>query len=163
MGTRNHPLLDRHAYFVTTTTAERARIFRDPQVANLFIEGLLTLRDELGFLLLSYVVMPEHVHLIVIPGPTVALPRIMQHIKGRFARRFNEGAGAKGKVWQPRYYESIMRDERSLLAAVEYIEQNPVKAGLAPDASQYPYSSASRLTTDLEGFMSGERMAAWPG
>ena len=53
MGTRNHPLLERHAYFVTTTTAERARIFSDPEIANLFIEGLLTLRDELGSATLS--------------------------------------------------------------------------------------------------------------
>jgi len=142
--------------------SEEDTYLRAPTAANLFVKELLSLRNELGFLLLSYVIMPEHVHLILVPGPTAALPKVMQHIKGRFARRFNRLTRAQGKVWQSRYYESIMRDERSLVAAVEYIDQNPVVAGLAADAFEYPYSSASR-SPDLEGYLSGEAMAAWPG
>lgn len=163
MGTRDHPDLPRHAYFSTSSTYDRVPVFKEPAAAELFIDELLTLRRELDFLLLGYVVMPDHVHLIVVPCPTTGLPRIMQHIKGRFARRHHQRSGGQGKLWQSRYYETLIRDEVSLLRRVDYVEQNPVKAGLASDAPGYPYSSASRGTGDLEGFLSGAAMAHWPG
>ena len=163
MGTRDHPALPRHAYFITSTTHARTPVFKDPSTAELFVHELLTLRTELGFLLISYVVMPDHIHLIVVPGPAAGLARIMQHIKGRFARRLHERNGGHGKLWQGRYYETVMRDEASLLRRMTYIEENPLRATLAEEVEQYPYSSAFRATGDLEGFLSGAAMANWPG
>lgn len=87
MGTRNHPGLPNHAYFITTTTRQRVPIFADAITAQAFIAELLTSRSELGFLVPVYVVMPDHVHLIIVLGPDFGLPTIMQYIKGRFARR----------------------------------------------------------------------------
>jgi putative transposase len=138
-------------------------VFSDHPTTQLFIDELLALRDELGFLLISYVVMPDHVHLILVPGPGAGLARIMQHVKGRFARRLHERNGDQGSLWQPRYYETVIRDEASLLRRVDYVEQNPVAAGLASEAPAYPYSSAANPTGDLEGYLSGAAMANWPG
>jgi putative transposase len=163
MGARDHPDLSCHAYFITTTTRERLRLLADDSCARLFVAELLALRGELGFLLLSYVVMPDHVHLMVVPGPSAGLAKTMQYVKGRFARRLNARSSSQGNVWQPRYYERAIRDEASLRQAIEYIEENPVKAGLASAAALYAYSSASQPTGDLEGFLSGAAMAGWPG
>jgi REP element-mobilizing transposase RayT len=163
MGTRNHAELPNEAYFVTTTTHDREPIFSEATTAASFVEELLRLRSELGFLLLSYVVMHDHVHLLIVPGPDAGLAKIMQHVKGRFARRFNESKGGQGKLWQARYYETIIRGEDSLHRRIEYIEQNPVAAGLAEDAPSYRFSSATRPTGDLEGYLSGDAMATWPG
>lgn len=163
MGTRNHPSLPNHAYFITTTTRQRIPVFADAIVAQAFIAQLLTSRSELGFLVPAYVVMPDHVHLIIVPGPDFGLPRIMQYIKGRFARRFNDSNGGQGNLWQARYYETAIRDGRSIQRRIEYIEQNPVKAGLASHASSYAYSSASRPTGDRERYLSGEWMIGAPG
>jgi putative transposase len=163
MGTRNHVDLPNEAYFITTATYDRVPSFAKPETAEAFVEELLRLRSELGFLLLSYVVMPDHVHLLIVPGPNAGLARVMQHAKGRFARRFNASNGGQGKLWQARYYETMVRDEDSLQRRVDYIEDNPVEAGLAEDALSYPFSSAARPTGDIEGYLSGEAMATWPG
>ena len=107
--------------------------------------------------------MPDHVHLLIVPGPAAGLATIMQYVKGRFARRFNESSGGHGKLWQARYYEAMIRDEASMHRRIDYIEENPVKAGLAEDAPSFKFSSASRPTGDIEGFLSGGAMVAWPG
>ena len=162
MGTRNHPDLPFHAYFITTTTHDRLPVFADPAAATLFTEDLFALRKELIFLLPAYVVMPDHIHLIIVPSLRAQLAKIMQHIKGRFARRYHERHGGEGKLWQPRYYERVISDEAALLRSVDYIEANPQEAGLASEAESYAYSSASRPTGDLEGYLSGDAMAGWP-
>jgi putative transposase len=69
--------------------------------------------------------MPDHVHLLIVPGPSAGLAKTMQYVKGRFARRLNERSSSQGNVWQPRYYERAIRDEASLRQAIEYIEQIP--------------------------------------
>lgn len=107
--------------------------------------------------------MPDHVHLLIVPGPAADLANIMQHVKGRFARRFNESNGGQGKLWQARYYETMVRDEHSLQRRIDYIEENPVAAGLSEDAPSYNFSSAARPTGDIDGYLSGDAMAAWPG
>lgn len=124
------------------------------------LKELGRLRDELGFSLLAYVVMPDHIHLLVVPSAVADLSRIMQSVKGRFARLWNRGLGRQGGIWQPRYYESAVRTQAQLKKWVEYIHRNPVQAGLAPTPEGYPYcSSGGTLTTDLETYLNG----SWAG
>ena len=118
------------------------------------------LRAELGFALLAYVVMPDHVHLILVPGPAAGLGRIMQFVKGRFARLWNAQQGSSGSVWQARYYESAVRTEVQLARWLQYIDYNPVRAGLASSPEDYPYCSAGgKLATDLEAYLGSK----WTG
>ena len=156
MGTRHHITLENQPYFVTARTLQRRPLFRDRWAARLFLQELQGCREELGFLLLSFVVMPDHVHLVVVPGPGADLPRIMQHVKGRFARTFNLARGGTGAVWQARFYESAVRTEVQLERWVRYIEENPVRAGLATSPEVYAFSSAGgALTVDLERYLGG--------
>jgi putative transposase len=156
MGTRRHIGLENRAYFVTARTAQRRPVFSDRRAASLFLRELQACREELGFLLLSFVVMPDHVHLVVVPGPGADLCRVMQHVKGRFARTFNVVRGGKGAVWQPRFYESAVRTEVQLERWVRYIDENPVRAGLAASPRGYPFSSAGgALAVDLEPYLGG--------
>ena len=162
MGTRHQFALESQPYFVTARTAERRLLFRDRRAAALFLQELERCRQELGFLLLSFVVMPDHVHLLLVPGPSADLSRVMQHIKGGFARSLNVARGSSGAVWQPRFYESAVRTEVQLDRWIRYIEENPVKARLAASPSAYPFSSAGgALTADLERYLAGE--VALPG
>jgi putative transposase len=156
MGTRNHVTLENQAFFVTAKTALRKPLFRNSRIAAMFLRELEHCREKLGFLLLSFVVMPDHVHLIVVPGPTADLPRIMQHVKGRFARVLNLARGDSGAIWQSRFYESAVRTEVQLKRWVRYIEENPVRAGLAATPETYVFSSASgALAVDLECYLGG--------
>ncbi len=153
VGTRNHPNISQQPYFVTFATWESRPVFQDPAAARFFVEELRTLRSELGFLLLGYVVMSDHVHLIVVPGLTADLGKVMQYVKGRFARRYNERTGGVGKFWQDRYYESIIRDEAWLVRRMQYVEANPVTAGLVSEPEEYPFSAAVNGRDDLESYV----------
>jgi REP element-mobilizing transposase RayT len=105
MGTRHHVALENQAYFVTARTAQRTPLFRDRSVAELLLQELQRCRERLGFLLLSFVVMPDHVHLLLVPGSSADLSRVMQHIKGGFGRVLNVAWGSSGAVWQQRFFE----------------------------------------------------------
>lgn len=138
-------------------------MFRDQAAALLFVSILHQCRNELGFALLSYVVMPGHVHLVIVPTAPGGLAQTMQLLKGRFARMYNQLAGRSGTLWQPRYYEEAVRSEIDLMRRIRYIEDNPVNQHLAAAASEYPYSSAHPdAATDLDAYLNG-RFPAGPG
>jgi len=155
VATRNHPNVPLEPYLVTAVTRERKPILRDPSAAVLFLDELRRLRTELGFLVLAYVVMPDHIHLVIVPGQSIGLAKIMQRVKGRFARLWNLANGATGKVWQSRYDETTIHDDASLDRCIEYVEENAVMAGLTEEIDAYPFSSASRQDGDREAFLSG--------
>jgi REP element-mobilizing transposase RayT len=158
MGTRYHPGVAVYPYFVTAVTKGRRPILGDPRAADLLVSELGQLRDEIGFLLLAYALMPDHIHLVVVPGPSTSLSGIMQSLKGRFARHWNQRLGRRGSVWQPRYYESAVRTEAQLIRWLEYVAHNPVQAGLAKSPEEYPYCSpGGKLATDLEAYLDGSR------
>ncbi len=123
-------------------------------------------RTETGTQLLAYVVMPDHVHLLVVPG-RLGLGYFMRLVKGRFARYWNQYEGQLGALWQERYYETVIRTDAGLKRCIDYIHQNPVAAGLSEDAGAYPYSSASwcHIPGDLTAYLTGSdtgQAEAWP-
>jgi REP element-mobilizing transposase RayT len=87
-----HNLADR-TFFVTSVTWERRPLFRSERAATMFIETLFGYRDRGIFQLYEFVLVPDHVHLLLAPKPTVALERGMQFIKGGFSHRFTKETG----------------------------------------------------------------------
>ena len=100
-------------------------------------------RREERFELMAFVIMPDHLHLVVNVPPSSRLGRIMQLLKGRFANRYHKAFGGCGSLWQSRYHDRALRSERELTAAILYVEQNPVAARLVGEAADYLWSSAS--------------------
>lgn len=90
----------------------------------------------------AYCLMPNHVHLIAVPQAEDGLRLAIGEAHRRYTRHVNAREGWTGHLWQGRF-ASFPMDERHLLAAARYVENNPVRAGLAGRASEYPYSSAS--------------------
>jgi putative transposase len=86
------------------------------------------------------VVMPDHVHLLLTPKEHYSLSRIMKGIKGGSARRINAMRHQSGQLWQHESYDRIVRDEDGLREKVEYLFNNPLKAGLTDDPLAYPGS-----------------------
>jgi type I restriction enzyme R subunit/putative DNA methylase len=99
----------------------------------------------MNYLLLhAYVVMPNHVHALL--EPRVALRRITGGIKGQSARDANRKLGRAGQpFWQDESFDHWVRNAAELERIRKYIEQNPVKAGLAKYAGQWRWSSANSL------------------
>ncbi len=89
----------------------------------------------------AYCLMPNHLHLIVVPAGEDALARALGQTHRRYTRRVNFREGWRGYLWQGRFASFVM-DEPHLLSAAAYIERNPVAAGLGEKAEQWPWSSA---------------------
>lgn len=104
-------------------------------------------REETCLCLHAYVVMPDHIHLVLTPPVGLRVGRIMQLVKVRFANRFNRATGGSGSLWQERYHERALRSEKALRAAVEYVHHNPVVAGLCESAEDYRWSSAGAVAS----------------
>ena len=108
-------------------------------------ELLLALIDEHArkhrVALHAYVLMANHFHLLATPETNEGIPQLMQSVGRRYVRSFNVRHGRTGTLWEGRYKSTIIQAERYLLACMVYIDLNPVRAGLAADPRDYPWSS----------------------
>jgi putative transposase len=89
----------------------------------------------------AYVLMSNHFHLLPTPETAEGIPEMMQAVGRRYVRYFNQRQGRTGTLWEGRYKSTLIQAERYLLACMVYIDLNPVRAGLAADPAEYPWSS----------------------
>lgn len=94
-----------------------------------------------GLTYLAYCLMSNHVHLIAVPDQAESLARAIGEAHRRYTRGVNQREGVRGYLFQGRF-SSCPLDERHLVAAVRYVERNPVRAGLVRCAWRYRWSSA---------------------
>ena len=112
----------------------------DPRAAAIVVNSLLWGAND-RYQLWAWVVMGNHVHLLL--TPSVDLSRITQGIKGWTAHEINTLHQKRGRiVWQDESYDHWVRDEDELFRILEYIESNPVAAGLVSEPKSWPWSSA---------------------
>jgi len=109
-------------------------VLRAPELASI-VDGA---RYELG----PWVIMPNHVHVVVRPFADRALAEIVQSWKSYTSKRINERLGRSGRLWMREYFDQFVRDQEHLDAVTRYIHQNPVAAGLVGHAGEWPFSSA---------------------
>jgi putative transposase len=115
------------------------RLLQSERNAMLFIEVLRSYVAARKFQMHDFVVMPDHVHLLMTVPGDITIEGAMQLIKGGFSYRLRKEFGYEGEVWQHGFSESRADDQLSFMRYREYIAQNPVKAGLADSPDQYPY------------------------
>ena len=120
-------------FFATTKTSMSRRLFQPEHNAELFIDILRSLAAEKKFRLDDFVIMPDHVHLLITVDEGMTIEKAMQLIKGRFSRRFSHEVGHKGEVWQRGFSEVQVIGDESMRKHREYIAANPVRAGLVHD------------------------------
>jgi REP element-mobilizing transposase RayT len=90
----------------------------------------------------AFVVMPDHVHLLYLSAPGEKLSRTLQALKSASAHRLARLSRREAPIWQHETFDRVIRGEREFEQTWRYIESNPVRAGLAPDAEGYRWSSA---------------------
>lgn len=127
-------------YHIMIRGNERKNLFLDDYDRLRFIDTLYEKKKEKEFELYAYCLMDNHVHLLIKEGSD-ELARIMKRINTSYAYYFNKKYKRIGHVFQDRYKSEIIEDEKYLLAAARYIHNNPVKAGIVKEASQYKWSS----------------------
>lgn len=89
----------------------------------------------------AYVLMGNHFHLLATPETPNGLPQMMQAVGRSYVRYFNDRQNRTGTLWEGRYKSTLIQTERYLLACMAYIDLNPVRAGMAAQAKDYPWSS----------------------
>jgi REP element-mobilizing transposase RayT len=137
-----HLQIDDKPHFVTFCTHQR-RILPD-HVRSDVLESCLHGNGKL-LDLKAAVVMPDHVHMIFTPlinaqrREVCSLAEIMDSIKGASAHKINKALGRKGRVWQTESFDHVLRSSESLDAKMEYLSDNPVRAGLVGEWQRYPW------------------------
>jgi putative transposase len=128
-------------FFITTGTADSKPILQTDRMATLFVEVLRCYMRAGKFRVHEFVVMPNHVHLLITVGADMSIEKAMQLIKGNFSFRARTDLGFLGEIWQRGFSEVRINDERSFRAHQLYIYNNPVKAGLASVAEEFSHGS----------------------
>jgi REP element-mobilizing transposase RayT len=120
---------------------------RRPEIAKMVIDAIRYREQNSQYRLHSYVVMANHVHLLITPA--VPVSNLMQSLKRFTAREGNRMLGLTGQpFWQDESYDRSVRDNGEFQRIVRYIEMNPVKAGLVATPEAFPWSSAGCLGQD---------------
>lgn len=118
-----------------------ACLLRDERVAEIVQTALFYFDDE-RYRLLAWCIMPNHVHALAECGAAWPLGGIVHSWKSFTAKAANRVLGRTGEFWMPDYHDRFIRDQNHLQAAIEYVEQNPVKAGLCRQPEEWSFSSA---------------------
>jgi len=143
MSTPKHRTALGTSYFITTKCWQSRAIFQVPETAEILIETLLNYRDREAYALHEFVVMPDHLHLLLTPSSTTSVEKSMQFIKGRSSHQIHKARNQKMEIWQVGFHDWTIRDWNDWQTKVEYIHSNPVRAKLVQRAEDWPYSSAS--------------------
>jgi putative transposase len=131
----------------------RQSIFEDASDQQRMLHLLQTHSQAQSVDVHAYVLMGNHLHLLVTPQADKALPRMMQAVGRAYVLYFNQRHGRSGTLWEGRYRSTLIQTERYFLACMAYIDLNPVRAGLVAQAVDFPWSSHAHYI--------GTRQDAW--
>ena len=113
-------------FFVTSVPWGRRTLFESEPAARLLLDTVFSYRERGIFELYEFVIMPDHIHLLLAPKSTVALERAMQFIKGGYSHRFMKQTGSRMEIWQPSFTNHRIRDWTDFQKHRRYIHLNPV-------------------------------------
>ncbi len=119
----------------------RQAVFADDSDRSLYLQELGALAQAHGLAIHAYVLMPNHVHLLVTPAHDDTLPRVMQALGRRYVRHFNDRHLRTGTLWEGRYRSAVVETDRYLLACMRYLDLNPVRAGMVDEPARFRWSS----------------------
>ncbi len=129
-------------FFVTSKTIEGRNLLQSEAMALLLIDVLRSYSARRKFVVHDFVVMPNHVHVLLTVDQSMSIEKAVQFIKGGFSYRAKKELGYPGEIWQRGFSEVRILNNASFLKHREYIEQNPVKAFVADSPEKFPFGSA---------------------
>jgi putative transposase len=141
------------ALFVTFNVYGKRPLFRDPKACTFFLNTLRYYKPQLKFKLLGYVVMEDHIHLLMRTPPEMNVSPIIQKIKGAFGRKWKMMSHWKGPVWQKGFFNSTVYDDVSLKKQLDHIHNHPVERGVSALPTGYAYSSARAYEEGLDDLL----------
>jgi putative transposase len=138
-------------HFVTFSCYQRRPYLNSSAPRSLFEEALERTRSKYGFLVIGYVVMPEHIHLLITEPAGVPLAKALMALKISTSKRLKESP-----FWQARYYDFNVFTGRKQVEKLRYIHRNPVRRGLVEKADDWEWSSFRHYLTGKTGVVQVE-------
>jgi putative transposase len=134
-------------YFLTFCVHERRPVFHDPSAVQLVLDQIRFTSIEQGVENSAYCFMPDHFHMLVTAtADSTDLRKFATLTKQRSGWRF--GRRGAGRLWQPGYYDRVLREEEATPAVVRYIVENPVRAGIVKSPGDYPHWGSDSFTRE---------------
>ena len=130
-----------YPHHVTQRGVRRQTVFFEESDYKTYLRLAVELLDGSDLSFWAYCLMPNHIHAIVVPGESASLAKFFAQLHRRYARRTNKKHEWRGHLWQERFF-SVPMDEAHTIAAMRYVELNPVRAGLCEAAHEWMWSSA---------------------
>ena len=128
-------------HHVIKTGNNNQPVFQDAEDYQSFLAWLRTAAKNYKVAVHAYVLMPNHLHLLVTPADADGLGQMMQWIGRYYVPYFNQKYGRSGTLWNGRYKTSLIDAEQYFMSCSRYIEFNPVRNGMVGRAEDYPWSS----------------------
>ena len=136
------------SHFVTFSCYRRLRLLDTPAMRELFVAALEQARRRFSFRVYGFVVMPEHVHLLVSEPDRALLANAIQSLKIAVAKRSAQVRELDGApLWYKRYYDRNIRSYSDFVEKLRYVHLNPVKRGLVKKAEDWSWSSFRHYAT----------------
>jgi putative transposase len=132
-----------YPHHVTQRGVNKEQIFFDEEDYNFMLKYLKEASDKSSTEIWAYCLMPNHIHLLLVPKIEDGLGKCLHLSTFRYAQYFNKKYERIGRLWQNRYYSSIVEAETYLWAVARYIETNPLRSGLVKSPDEWRWSSAS--------------------
>jgi putative transposase len=140
-------------YHVTSRTNDKIRVFENKLGRKIMLLTLQDAKNKFRFRLANFCIMPTHIHLLIQPQEGITLSIIMQWLKTRSAKRWNTIHGSTDHMWGNRYFAREIKDREEYQFVMNYIDQNPVVAGLAPSPESWKASGAFYKANNVEGLV----------
>lgn len=141
-----------YPYHITQRGNNRQAAFIDRNDYLCYIKLLSKYGAEYQLALIAYCLMPNHVHLIVIPGKEDSFAKTFNVCHMLYSQYFNKKNNTTGHLWQGRFYSCLL-GENHLLAAIRYVENNPLRAKLVKNAEDWEWSSATEHLYRRKGYL----------
>jgi putative transposase len=124
---------------------DRRKCFFEDGDYRFYLRALAEAAVRYGVLVHAYVLMTNHVHLLLTPRAPGGVSRVMQSLGSRYVKHVNARAGRVGTLWESRYKACVVERDAHLLAVCRYIDLNPVRAGMVASPEDYGWSSYAAL------------------
>ena len=136
-----------YRYFLTFCTSDRRPVFRDVAIVAQTLSHFLRAACDYGFQIPAYCFMPDHVHLLVEGTRGDAdLQKFVSAAKQLSGHGYRQATARR--LWQPSYYDHVLRDEDDTWGVARYIVANPVRAGLAERLDDYPFIGSCTVSRE---------------
>lgn len=135
-------------HFITFSCFHRLPFLQEPDAKSMVESILEQIRARHQTRIYAYVLMPEHVHLLMNEPLSILVAQFLKSFKQMTSRKLK---GARAQFWQERYFDRNVYGEAARSEVIRYIHRNPVKRGLVASPEQYPWSSFSHYATGIRG------------